>query len=176
MEIDKTVQMEDGAQVDKTVVVKSDDTVHCRHAEQDHQDLDEDITIVSRPNNTLVSLLGETIHAFTGHFEEDTSSFFEGMPEYDIEKIVSPKDLDDAKELNCVEGQNKNYVYQKKIAEGGQGSINIAVDKQFQRVVAVKSLLDNLKENDAIRTAFINEAKITGQLDHPSIVPVYSLY
>ena len=62
-----------------------------------------------------------------------------------------------------------------KLAEGGQGFISSAVDKKLGRIIAIKSLHDNLKENDNARNNFITEAKITAQLDHPGIVSVYSL-
>ncbi|MBQ9788758.1 MAG: protein kinase [Lentisphaeria bacterium] len=62
-----------------------------------------------------------------------------------------------------------------KLAEGGQGYISSAVDKKLGRIIAIKSLHDNLKESDQARNNFITEAKITAQLDHPGIVSVYSL-
>ncbi|MBR4675636.1 MAG: protein kinase [Victivallales bacterium] len=71
---------------------------------------------------------------------------------------------------------DKQYTFFEKIAEGGQGAVQKAVDKLFHRIVAVKSLHDNIKDKDEVRTSFIDEAEITAQLDHPSIVPVYGLY
>lgn len=62
-----------------------------------------------------------------------------------------------------------------KLAEGGQGYISSAVDKKLGRIIAVKSLHDNLKDNENARHNFITEAKITAQLDHPGIVSVYSI-
>ena len=76
-------------------------------------------------------------------------------------------------DLGTVERQ---YKFCEKIAEGGQGAVKKAIDKLFHRIVAVKSLHDNIKEQDDVRTSFIDEAEITAQLDHPSIVPVYGLY
>ncbi len=71
---------------------------------------------------------------------------------------------------------DRQYKFCEKIAEGGQGAVKKAIDKLFHRIVAVKSLHDDIKEKDDIRTSFIDEAEITAQLDHPSIVPVYGLY
>ncbi|MBR4223053.1 MAG: protein kinase, partial [Victivallales bacterium] len=76
-------------------------------------------------------------------------------------------------DLGTVERQ---YKFCEMIAEGGQGAVKKAIDKLFHRIVAVKSLHDDIKEKADIRTSFIDEAEITAQLDHPSIVPVYGLY
>ncbi len=62
-----------------------------------------------------------------------------------------------------------------KIAKGGQGIISKAKDKVLRRTVAVKSLRRELLDREAIREKFIQEALITAQLDHPSIIPIHSL-
>ncbi len=62
------------------------------------------------------------------------------------------------------------------IASGGQAYINQAIDKKFSRTIAVKSLHDKLKVKPEYRRAFITEAKVTAQLEHPAIIPVYGLY
>ena len=55
------------------------------------------------------------------------------------------------------------------------GYIESAFDPVLGRSVAVK-LLQSLAESDQeLRRKFIAEAQITGQLDHPNIVPVYDL-
>ncbi len=69
-----------------------------------------------------------------------------------------------------------NFDVRHVLAAGGQGYISVATDKKLQRTVAVKSIHDTLKSQRKIRNAFISEAKITGQLEHPGIVPVHGLY
>lgn len=59
--------------------------------------------------------------------------------------------------------------------EGGQGIISAAKDKNLGRIVALKSLREGLPEEDSVTRDFITEAKVTAQLDHPSIIPVYAL-
>lgn len=53
---------------------------------------------------------------------------------------------------------------------GGMGQIFRAWDEVFQREVAIKVLLPN-----GDRQRFVTEARITAQLSHPSIPPVYAL-
>ncbi len=63
-----------------------------------------------------------------------------------------------------------------EIAKGGQGRISRAFDKKFGRTIAVKSIHDDIKDRLEHRKSFITEAKVTAQLDHPAIVPVYGLF
>ena len=70
---------------------------------------------------------------------------------------------------------NEYYDIQKRFAEGGQGVLCKARDKLLNRVVAMKSLRPELRENEAITQAFVSEALITAQLEHPAIVSIYGL-
>ena len=71
--------------------------------------------------------------------------------------------------------ESQKYSIGGRLAKGGMGAILNARDLQIKRDVAMKVLLDKKKrrENNVIR--FIEEAQITGQLEHPGIVPVYEL-
>jgi len=60
-------------------------------------------------------------------------------------------------------------------ARGGLGCVNLARDEAIQRDVALKQILPHLADNPHSRTRFVTEAKITGQLEHPGIVPVYNM-
>ncbi|MDD7984862.1 serine/threonine protein kinase [Lentisphaera marina] len=65
---------------------------------------------------------------------------------------------------------NLIYEVKKAFTEGAQGSIHNAEDKYLGREVVVKKL----KENH-MRRSFVKEAQLTAQLDHPAIIPIYSL-
>ena len=62
-----------------------------------------------------------------------------------------------------------------EIARGGQGVIRKMYDKSLQRYVALKVMHEELSDHPDLRDRFIDEARITGQLDHPNIVPIYEL-
>lgn len=77
------------------------------------------------------------------------------------------------------------YSIVDEIGRGGIGRVLVAFDNKFGRDIALKELiqtdkpgqnkikpLDKLKA-DEIR--FLREAKVTGQLEHPGIVPVYEI-
>lgn len=60
-------------------------------------------------------------------------------------------------------------------ATGGIGRVWMAHDSQMGRDVALKELLPEQAENAVLCARFLREAQITGQLEHPGIVPVYEL-
>ena len=60
-------------------------------------------------------------------------------------------------------------------ARGGLGAVFVAIDTELNREVALKQILDHHADDPASRRRFVIEAEITGGLEHPGIVPVYSL-
>jgi serine/threonine-protein kinase len=62
-----------------------------------------------------------------------------------------------------------------EISRGGMGMIRRVYDTRMQRAQAVKIIDPGLAEHDEMRARFLDEARITGQLDHPNIVPVHDL-
>jgi len=61
------------------------------------------------------------------------------------------------------------------LADGGIGRVWLAQDKQVQREVVLKQLLPSYQDREGARTRFVHEAQVTGSLQHPNIVPVYSM-
>ncbi len=59
--------------------------------------------------------------------------------------------------------------------EGGQGIISAAKEKALGRIVALKTLKPKEDNPDSLAQDFITEAKVTAQLDHPSIIPIYAM-
>lgn len=60
-------------------------------------------------------------------------------------------------------------------ATGGIGQVWLARDNHLRRDVALKELKADQTSSGAARARFLREAQITGQLEHPGIVPVYEL-
>jgi eukaryotic-like serine/threonine-protein kinase len=60
-------------------------------------------------------------------------------------------------------------------AVGGIGRVWLARDNAFGRNVALKELLPERAAAATHAARFVQEARITGQLEHPGIVPVYEL-
>jgi eukaryotic-like serine/threonine-protein kinase len=60
-------------------------------------------------------------------------------------------------------------------ARGGLGAVLVALDSELNREVAFKQIQDAYADRPESRSRFVLEAEITGGLEHPGIVPVYSL-
>ncbi len=60
-------------------------------------------------------------------------------------------------------------------AEGGLGSVFRARDRLLSREVAVKFIQPHAAEDPQSRERFRLEAEITGNLEHPGVVPVYGM-
>jgi serine/threonine protein kinase len=67
------------------------------------------------------------------------------------------------------------YMRGSLIARGGMGAILNARDVNLRRDVAMKVMLDPDKAGNEQILRFLQEAQITSQLEHPSIVPVHEL-
>jgi len=60
-------------------------------------------------------------------------------------------------------------------ARGGIGEVWLARDHDLGREVALKRLQPAMAVDTSMRGRFLREARVTGQLQHPGIVPVYEL-
>ena len=68
------------------------------------------------------------------------------------------------------------YERTEEIGAGGQARLYRGFDLHLHRQVAVKSLREEQGKDPELRGKFVSEAMITAQLDHPAIVPVYSIH
>lgn len=80
------------------------------------------------------------------------------------------------------EASAQRYVFEEEIGRGGMGAVLKIFDADLRRHLAMKVVLDGGKAHaggsslDPRRLSrFLEEAQITGQLDHPGIVPVHEL-
>ncbi len=69
--------------------------------------------------------------------------------------------------------REKKYEIGNTIAQGGMGAVIQARELTIERNIAMKVMLQSDSAEDVLR--FVSEAKITGQLEHPNIVPVHEL-
>jgi serine/threonine-protein kinase len=64
---------------------------------------------------------------------------------------------------------------ERKLGEGGMGTVYLAHDLQLDRKVAIKVLASQLAGDSELVTRFEREARLTASLEHPNIVPVYAV-
>lgn len=68
----------------------------------------------------------------------------------------------------------RHYEFGEDVARGGMGVVRRARDRRTGRWVAIKELIGETV-HPVQRRRFVREARITAQLQHPNIVPVYEI-
>jgi serine/threonine-protein kinase len=71
--------------------------------------------------------------------------------------------------------EGARYAEREVLGEGGMGKIFLCHDERVGRDVAMKVLRTRYAKQPDTLARFMREARIQGQLEHPSIVPVYDL-
>src|SRR5690606_3074082 len=69
---------------------------------------------------------------------------------------------------------SERFVDQGEIGRGGMGTVHRIVDQIIRRDAAMKIIEKRFASTEVARR-FLEEAQITGQLDHPNIAPVYDV-
>ncbi|MDC0743324.1 serine/threonine-protein kinase [Polyangium mundeleinium] len=67
------------------------------------------------------------------------------------------------------------YVERRRLGRGAMGEVALCKDTRIGRDVARKVILPIYQSDPQVRARFLREARVQGQLEHPSIVPVYDL-
>ncbi len=67
------------------------------------------------------------------------------------------------------------YETRQMLGRGGMGEVHLCVDRRLGRSVALKKLRPVAGSAGGNRERFLREVAVQGQLEHPSIVPVYDL-
>jgi len=69
----------------------------------------------------------------------------------------------------------ERYQLAVEVARGGMGAILRVTDLSIKRTVAMKVALKDVAADPELIRRFTQEAELTGQLEHPNIVPVHDL-
>jgi serine/threonine-protein kinase len=89
--------------------------------------------------------------------------------------------------ISAMEESPGRYSHGTEYARGGMGRILLVQDEYLKRQIVLKELLSHAEPEESTivdsparlsasnAARFLQEARITGQLEHPSIVPVYEL-
>ena len=135
-------------------------------------------TLVMDPHASRPAAVNRTMVAM------NHSGVFEHKSKKSIEDIVGGVDINPYISLNLdvssrlessLDSVESKYAMLTEFAEGGTARISIARDRNLRRLVAVKSLNMDAENIDELLESFVTEAKVTAQLDHPGIIPIYGL-
>lgn len=179
--VDETLQLpsDDQPGPDKTArLPNSEETVLL--PETDPSDADT-IRTVRMPNSEETIVLPES--------DQQTLADTVRMSDPDDPNATIVTDLhDDATtpgHISAVTETPGRYANEHEHSRGGMGRILLVHDTHLDRDIALKELLPfgnqpnrtptPVQQSASILARFLQEAKITGQLEHPSIVPVYEM-
>ncbi len=131
----------------------------------------------SKPEPELPETESELTARLTRSFQT------EGEPDVDLEHRTATT-WERLKKLQSQSVSGSRYVLKGEVGRGGMGSVLKVFDSDLRRNLAMKVILGNgptagsggVPEVATERlTRFIDEAQVTGQLDHPGVVPVHEL-
>ncbi len=67
------------------------------------------------------------------------------------------------------------YTAAEEIARGGMGAVYAVFDTDMRRTAAMKVALPAVMRSQSFANHFVEEARITGMLEHPNVVPVHDI-
>ena len=73
------------------------------------------------------------------------------------------------------ERQHGRYIVRDQLARGGMGVIYTVYDQDLRRTTAMKVLPPQILHQETKVSSFIEESRITAQLEHPNIVPIHEI-
>lgn len=107
---------------------------------------------------------------------EAVAELREAIPEGEA-RVPAPEDAEStavfAREVPPSKSVFERYFALARLGSGGVGDVVSSRDNWLGRVVAMKALRRGLREDRAAAQAFRREARLTAQLEHPAIVPIY---
>lgn len=85
---------------------------------------------------------------------------------------IKPRDLREAKDSST---HAARFDVLASHQAGGLGEVLVAYDRQLKREVAIKQIKPQWQQSEEARQRFLQEAEVTGRLEHPGVVPVYAM-
>ncbi|TWU57011.1 Serine/threonine-protein kinase PknD [Rubripirellula tenax] len=89
-----------------------------------------------------------------------------------VDEVAVPSSVDESPDGD---GETHRFKVLARHQQGGLGEVLIALDQQLGREVAIKQIQPKWQNNPEARKRFVQEAEVTGRLEHPGIVPVYAM-
>jgi PAS domain S-box-containing protein len=120
------------------------------------------------PRASLAAVPDDVKRSLAALGDEDVQRSLAGLPAPDGAGTQAAT----VDELSAPHGR---YARLRLHATGGIGRVWLAHDADLGRDVALKELRPERAEDGSLWTRFLQEARITGQLEHPGVVPVYEL-
>jgi WD40 repeat protein/serine/threonine protein kinase len=89
--------------------------------------------------------------------------------------VIKVRELRDVQVTPSSAGSEPEYELLRVLGEGGMGIVYEARQTSIDRQVALKMIKGAASKQDKQKAKFLAEAVVTGDLDHPNIVPIYDV-
>ncbi len=132
------------------------------------------------PNDSVSSAIWRGIMQATAVFEQqwlqgvpaDPLTFARAYPELPVELLI-PELQALAQELRGPTGASIAGL--RPLGRGGMGEVFEGQDEGCGRLVAVKKIRSDLQTRAEVRRRFRSEVELTASLEHPGVIPIYSV-
>jgi PAS domain S-box-containing protein len=122
---------------------------------------------------------GGNARATLASVSNDVKRSLAALEDVDIQRSLAdlPRSFESDRDatIDYAPNPRERYTLVHLHASGGIGRIWVARDSQLGRDVALKELRPERMGNVALLQRFLREAQVTGQLEHPGVIPVYEL-
>ncbi len=133
-------------------------------------------------------VLKDDVFAIPIQFCPSCGKSIDTVPFAKKETILETKDLPPSSsssfsdEISLVQGHAPDekvqfsigpYQVLRSIGKGGMGEVFLAYDTTCGRRIALKRIREDLEEHKQMHKRFLKEARVTSQLTHPAIIPIY---
>jgi PAS domain S-box-containing protein len=121
---------------------------------------------------------GGDAHASFAAIPDEIKRSLAALADDDVQRSLAGEPVKLESQLATIEhvpAQADRYCRLRLHATGGIGRVWLAHDSDLGRDVALKELRPEQAEHATLGARFLQEAQITGQLEHPGVIPVYEL-
>jgi serine/threonine protein kinase len=120
---------------------------------------------------------GGDMRASLAAIPEDVKRSLAALEDGDIQQSLAnlPASVDAGVTVSQAPAAAEHYCRLRLHATGGIGRVWLARDNHLGREVALKELRPERAGQGNTAARFLQEAQITGQLEHPGVIPVYEL-
>ncbi len=117
----------------------------------------------------------QAVHAIAPNLQDSLAGVGDDELQRSLDILSLSVPLEDLTETYISSPTSGRYQILRPHARGGLGEVFVARDQELAREVALKQIHSQQADQAERRERFLLEAEITGRLEHPGVVPVYSI-
>jgi eukaryotic-like serine/threonine-protein kinase len=137
------------------------------------------VSALSDSDSFLATTIGEALPPVVTRYRsppppKEAEALQDTMAHQSNNEVSTGGHHDSSSDLSLTHGAPQRYQLGEPLGEGGVGQVMAALDRKIGRSVALKTLRQDRTEL-IVQQRFLTEARITAQLEHPCLIPVYDM-